>query len=147
MLYVCSQISTLYFNRSGSSWLKVTPWGLRKALNWVRNQYGDVPIYITENGVSDRNGSLQDDHRIYYYKHYINNVLKGEFLKKMLLYSDKLNWLRAYQSFLCHLYAVFPVEKHQIPILWFYCHDWGIEPAVYHTQGRHAWQLHTRDDI
>jgi len=80
------QISTLYFilyyNRSGSSWLKVTPWGLRKALNWVRNQYGDVPIYITENGVSDRNGSLQDDHRIYYYKHYINNVLKGEFLKK-----------------------------------------------------------------
>jgi lactase-phlorizin hydrolase len=91
MLYVCSQISTLYFNRSGSSWLKVTPWGLRKALNWVRNQYGDVPIYITENGVSDRNGSLQDDHRIYYYKHYINNVLKGEFLKKMLLYSDKLN--------------------------------------------------------
>jgi lactase-phlorizin hydrolase len=57
--------------------LKVTPWGLRKALNWVRNHYGNVPIYITENGVSDKNGSLQDDHRIYYYKHYINNVLKG----------------------------------------------------------------------
>jgi Sec-independent protein secretion pathway component TatC len=46
-------------------------------LNWARNNYGDVPIYITENGVSDRNGSLQDDHRIYFYKHYINNMLKG----------------------------------------------------------------------
>ena len=69
--------TTLFVVRSGSSWLKFTPWGLRKALNWARNNYGDVPIYITENGVSDRNGSLQDDHRIYYYKHYINNMLKG----------------------------------------------------------------------
>lgn len=43
----------------------------------MRNHYGNVPIYITENGISDRNGSLHDDHRIFYYKHYINNVLKG----------------------------------------------------------------------
>lgn len=66
-------------SRSGSSWLKLTPWGIRKALNWMRNHYGNVPIYITENGISDRNGSLHDDHRIFYYKHYINNVLKGNF--------------------------------------------------------------------
>lgn len=46
-------------------------------LNWVKFTYGDFPIYITENGVSDRNGSLQDNHRIFYYKHYINNVFKG----------------------------------------------------------------------
>lgn len=49
-------------------------------LNWVKYTYGDFPIYITENGVSDRNGSLQDDHRISYYRQYINNVLKGVFL-------------------------------------------------------------------
>ncbi|VDI62105.1 lactase-phlorizin hydrolase, partial [Mytilus galloprovincialis] len=61
---------------SGSSWLKFTPWGLRKALNWAKNHYGNVPIYITENGVSDRNGSLEDDHRIFYFKHYINSMLK-----------------------------------------------------------------------
>lgn len=47
-------------------------------LNWVKFTYGDFPIYITENGVSDRNGSLQDEHRIFYYKHYINNVFKGQ---------------------------------------------------------------------
>jgi lactase-phlorizin hydrolase len=57
----CIYKSVSFLYRSGSSWLKVTPWGLRKALNWVRNHYGNVPIYITENGVSDKNGSLQDD--------------------------------------------------------------------------------------
>nr|XP_022342919.1 uncharacterized protein LOC111136393 isoform X1 [Crassostrea virginica] len=62
---------------SGSTWLKVTPVGIRRMLNWVKYTYGDFPIYITENGISDRNGSLKDDHRIFYYKHYINNVLKA----------------------------------------------------------------------
>ena len=46
-------------------------------VNWVRRQYGDIPIYITENGVSDRNASLSDEHRIYYYRNYINELLKG----------------------------------------------------------------------
>lgn len=67
----------LYFGSSGSDWLKVTPVGIRRMLNWVKFTYGDFPIYITENGVSDRNGSLQDNHRIFYYKQYINNVFKG----------------------------------------------------------------------
>ncbi|XP_021358662.1 lactase-phlorizin hydrolase-like, partial [Mizuhopecten yessoensis] len=62
---------------SGSSWLKVTPFGIRRMLNWIKDHYGDVPVFITENGISDRNGSLSDDHRIFYYKHYINEVLKA----------------------------------------------------------------------
>ena len=66
------------FNRSGSSWLWVTPWSLRKMLNWISDTYNKPRILITENGISDRNGSLTDAHRIYYYRHYINNVLKGE---------------------------------------------------------------------
>jgi hypothetical protein len=48
-------------------------------LNWVKYTYGDFPIYITENGVSDNNGTLNDNHRIFYYKHYINNILKGNY--------------------------------------------------------------------
>ncbi|XP_021353931.1 lactase-phlorizin hydrolase-like, partial [Mizuhopecten yessoensis] len=62
---------------SGSSWLTVTPFGIRRMLNWIKDHYGDVPVFITENGISDRNGSLSDDHRIFYYKHYINEVLKA----------------------------------------------------------------------
>lgn len=34
-------------------------------------------MYITENGVTDRNGSLIDTYRISYYRAYINEVLKG----------------------------------------------------------------------
>ena len=62
---------------SGSFWLSVTPQGIRKVLNWIRNEYNNPPVIITENGVSDNLGNLDDLSRIYYYKHYINNVLKA----------------------------------------------------------------------
>ena len=65
-------------NRSASDWLYVTPFGIRKVMKWIKEQYGaDVPIYVTENGYSDRIGNLDDMHREYYYKHYINQLLKG----------------------------------------------------------------------
>ena len=66
------------FLRSGSSWLYVVPWGIRHLLNFIKDNYGDPEIYITENGVSDNNGTLEDDHRVYFYKHYTNEVLKGK---------------------------------------------------------------------
>lgn len=47
-------------------------------LNWIKNEYGNPPLYITENGVSDHNGTLQDQHRIEFYELYINNVMKGQ---------------------------------------------------------------------
>lgn len=65
------------FERSGSDWLKVTPFGLRKILNWIKIHYNNVPVYVTENGISDTNGSLTDLHRIHYYRTYINEMLKG----------------------------------------------------------------------
>lgn len=68
-----------YVNSSGSEWLKVVPWAFRRLLVWIKDHYGNVPIMVTENGVSDRNGSLTDDHRISYYKQYINEMLKGKF--------------------------------------------------------------------
>lgn len=63
--------------RSGSSWLRAVPWGLRKLLGWIKDEFGNPPVYITENGVSDNNGTLRDHHRIDFYSSYINNVLKG----------------------------------------------------------------------
>lgn len=40
--------------------------------------YGDPDIYITENGVSEKDQyELNDQFRIDYYKTYINEVLKG----------------------------------------------------------------------
>ena len=63
---------------SGSEWLRMVPWGLRKLLNFIKDRYGNPPVIITENGVSDRNSSMQDDHRVNFYRHYINNALKGK---------------------------------------------------------------------
>ncbi|KAI8790277.1 lactase-phlorizin hydrolase [Biomphalaria glabrata] len=62
---------------SGSSWLKVTPFGIRKILNWLKYNYNNVPVYITENGISDRNGTLHDWHRVHYYRLYLSEVLKA----------------------------------------------------------------------
>ena len=73
-------VSSKYYS-SGSEWLWVTPWSLRKMLNWITDTYNRPRILITENGVSDRNGSLADEHRVFYYRQYINNVLKGKFEK------------------------------------------------------------------
>jgi len=63
---------------SGSSWLQVTPWGLRSTLNWITKEYGGgYDIYITENGFSDKQGNVDDMQRIYYYKHYLNQMLRA----------------------------------------------------------------------
>jgi lactase-phlorizin hydrolase len=64
--------------RSGSDWLHVTPFGIRKVLNWFKYQYHNIPLYITENGVSDRNGTRLDWHRVHFYRLYISEVLKGK---------------------------------------------------------------------
>jgi len=41
------------------------------------NTYNNVPVVITENGISDNNGTLHDQHRIDYIQSYTNEILKG----------------------------------------------------------------------
>ncbi|XP_019945550.2 lactase/phlorizin hydrolase-like [Paralichthys olivaceus] len=66
---------------SGSSWLKVSPFGFRRILNFIKEEYGNPPIIITENGISERGPiDLNDIHRSYYYEKYINQVLKANLL-------------------------------------------------------------------
>jgi beta-glucosidase/6-phospho-beta-glucosidase/beta-galactosidase len=55
------------WNSSASNWLKVVPWGVRKLLNWVNENYDNPEIIITENGFSDH-GEVDDQGRIYFYK-------------------------------------------------------------------------------
>ncbi|XP_062389586.1 lactase/phlorizin hydrolase-like [Sardina pilchardus] len=63
---------------SGSPWLKMTPTGFRKILNFIKEDYGNPPIYVTENGVSERGPiDLNDSPRVYYYENYINNAMKA----------------------------------------------------------------------
>ena len=52
------------------------------ALMGIRKRYGDVPVYITENGhgcyeTPDENGYVEDDDRIEMMQGYIDNMLKA----------------------------------------------------------------------
>ncbi|XP_069470085.1 lactase/phlorizin hydrolase [Ambystoma mexicanum] len=62
---------------SGSIWLKVTPFGFRRILNWIKEEYNNPPIYVTENGISERGTALNDTWRTHYYKSYVNEALKA----------------------------------------------------------------------
>ncbi|NXT75155.1 LPH hydrolase, partial [Zapornia atra] len=63
---------------SGSLWLKVTPFGFRKLLRWIKEEYNNPPIYVTENGVSERGAiNFNDTWRTHYYRSYINEALKA----------------------------------------------------------------------
>nr|XP_020500398.2 lactase-phlorizin hydrolase-like [Labrus bergylta] len=66
---------------SGSFWLKITPFGFRKILKFIKDEYGNPPVYVTENGISERGAvDLNDIHRKHYYEKYINQALKAQVL-------------------------------------------------------------------
>lgn len=68
---------------SASDWLKVVPWGFRGMLNWIKDQYNNPPVLVTENGVSSNSG-LKDYDRIQYYHDYLDELLKA-------VYEDRCN--------------------------------------------------------
>ncbi|CAL5210847.1 unnamed protein product [Lathyrus oleraceus] len=55
--------------------LPVTPWVLQGMLHSLKNDYGDFPIYIHENGqLTGRNSSLDDWPRVWYLHEYIGGM-------------------------------------------------------------------------
>ncbi|AWP08380.1 putative lactase-like protein [Scophthalmus maximus] len=90
----------------GSEWLYSVPWGFRRLLNFVKTQYGNPVIYVTENGVSEKMlcTELCDDWRIQYYKDYTNEMLKaikdGVNVKGYTAWSllDKFEWDEGYSE-------------------------------------------------
>ena len=57
-----------------STWLKSVPSGLRALLKWIRREYDNPEVIITENGWSD-DGQLLDTGRIDYLKGHLQAVL------------------------------------------------------------------------
>lgn len=57
---------------------RAAAWGLRRLLNWIKEEYGNPQLYVTENGVAtDQKTSWDDSARVFYYKTYIDEALKG----------------------------------------------------------------------
>ena len=66
------------WTRGESDWLYVVPWGFRKLLVWIKETYGNPPLYVTENGFSDGyDAGLNDVNRTAFYRSYINEMMKA----------------------------------------------------------------------
>ncbi|XP_070575582.1 cytosolic beta-glucosidase-like [Ptychodera flava] len=92
--------------RAESNWLYVVPWGIRRLLAWIKNEYNDPPIYVTENGFSTADiDELDDVDRVNYYRSYINEVLKAIDIDEadVRAYTawslmDNFEWARGYRE-------------------------------------------------
>ncbi|XP_048237355.1 lactase-like protein [Haliotis rufescens] len=62
---------------TNSPWLHVYPKGIRMVLRRVKQRYGNIPVYVTGNGVSDKPGTTDDTDREEYMKSHTNEVLKA----------------------------------------------------------------------
>ncbi|CAN8187343.1 unnamed protein product [Coccothraustes coccothraustes] len=90
----------------GPKWLYSVPWGFRRLLNFIKTQYGNPLIYVTENGVSEtvQCPQLCDEWRIQYLKGYINEILKalndGVNVKGYTAWSllDKFEWNKGFSE-------------------------------------------------
>ncbi|XP_069481118.1 lactase-like protein isoform X4 [Ambystoma mexicanum] len=73
-----------------SKWLYSVPWGFRRLLNFVKTQYGNPIVYVTENGVSEKMQCPQlcDEWRIKYLKGYTNEMLKDPLASHMEMVTE-----------------------------------------------------------
>ncbi|OMO71967.1 Glycoside hydrolase, family 1 [Corchorus olitorius] len=99
-------------DRANSIWLFIVPRGMRSVMNYIKEKYGNPPVFITENGMDDPNSilipikdALKDEKRIKYHNDYLTNLLaaikedgcnvKGYFVWSLL---DNFEWSAGYSS-------------------------------------------------
>ncbi|XP_034235648.1 myrosinase 1-like [Thrips palmi] len=93
-------------------WHYVVPTGLRKLLNWIRTEYDNPNVIITENGYPD-SGQLKDVNRVRYYRLYILELLKAMTEDKCNVFGytawslmDNYEWFYGY----AHKFGIYHVD-------------------------------------
>jgi hypothetical protein len=76
--------------------MQVVPWGLRKLLNWIKRAYSNIPVLITENGISDK-GETEDIHRIKYI------IVSFQVQSLQFLWESSLNTYKLYYRIFSNL--------------------------------------------
>ena len=88
---------------------EVYPQGLSDILVRIKNDYGDTPIYVTENGASyldtlEHDGSIHDNDRLRYFEHHFEACqramqqgvnMKGYFIWSLM---DNFEWASGYSK-------------------------------------------------
>jgi beta-glucosidase len=108
--------------RSVASWQEIYPEGLYDLLVRLKKDYGDIPLYITENGVPvadklDANGQVNDPQRLkFLYNHFAaaqRAVAEGVNLKGYHVWSlmDNFEWAEGYSQRWGIVYVDFATQK------------------------------------
>ncbi|WP_099223018.1 GH1 family beta-glucosidase [Listeria costaricensis] len=95
------------YKRTDFKWA-IYPEGLHRALRYIQQSYGDIPIYITENGAHydvpiSADGKIRDYKRIDYYKYHLLQLHRlladGLDLRGYIAWSfmDNLEWAEGYR--------------------------------------------------
>jgi lactase-phlorizin hydrolase len=63
--------------RAKSTWLFSAPEGLHDLLVWIKDNYNNVKVYITENGWSDEPGTIEDDGRVKYLNDHLSAISRA----------------------------------------------------------------------
>ncbi|GLJ09637.1 hypothetical protein SUGI_0113180 [Cryptomeria japonica] len=118
--------------RANSYWLYIVPWGLYKAVTYIKEHYGNPTMFLSENGMDDPGNvtlpaGLHDTTRINYYRSYIENLqhaikdganVAGYFAWSLL---DNFEWLSGYTSRFGLVYVDFKTLKRypKMSAYWF----------------------------
>ncbi|CAH1162763.1 unnamed protein product [Phaedon cochleariae] len=83
----------------------IVAWGARKMMKWIKDNYNNPPIFISENGVGDTGSSLKDYDRILFYHDYMSATLDAIHYDgvNVIAYTawsllDNFEWLLGYTS-------------------------------------------------
>ncbi|XP_077211412.1 beta glucosidase 40 [Tasmannia lanceolata] len=99
-------------DKASSIWMYIVPQGIKSLMNYIKQKYGNPPVFITENGMDDSNNpfisvkdALKDEKRIKYHNDYLSNLLssirddgcdvRGYFVWSLL---DNWEWAAGYTS-------------------------------------------------
>jgi len=102
---------------------EVFPRGLKETLLWIKRRYGDIPLYVTENGAAFKDppvtaqGRVYDARRVEYYRTHLNACreaigsgvnLKGYFAWSLF---DNFEWSYGYSKRFGLIHVDFDTQK------------------------------------
>jgi beta-glucosidase len=100
---------------------EIYPQGMYDMLKWIKNYYGNPPVYITENGMALKdeftNGMINDTERIKYIEEHISQALRakadGADLRGYFVWSlmDNFEWTYGFSKRFGIIYIDYPTLK------------------------------------